>query len=192
MQSTSTRQELLSRAFVTAIAAHAGIKCVHIPDQDVGTDGHFKLVRKLTTRRTQERTDRQGVVTEVPIELLREWGPHLDFQLKASINCTLRPTTVTFKAKPDDYDKLVDPENTMTSILLIVCALPRTEPEWLLVEEDFTRLGGRCFYHFVPTGLLTDNTGSVTITIPRVQLLNPGTLNQVMLEHIARNGRRKN
>ncbi|MBS1956594.1 MAG: DUF4365 domain-containing protein [Cyanobacteria bacterium SZAS-4] len=179
MLDDNSRKEQLSRAFVTAVAAHAGIKCHHQTDLDVGVDGHFKEVRKRQTSRTRLRKRDQ---TEVPVRIVNEFGVSLEFQLKSSSGCVLNQDSVIYSADSSDYDKLVDVER-MAPILLIVLALPQDQQQWVKVEEDHTKLNGRCFYHFVPTGPMTTTKSKVKIVIPRTQTLTASSLKKLMDDH---------
>lgn len=169
----SHRQESLSRAFVTAIAAKAGVKCLISAESDLGIDGYFKLVKPMQTLRPRRVRGGQENSSANTIVKIREYGLPLEFQLKSSTTCNIRHTDVKYEAAPDDYDKLVDSERA-TPVLLILCALP-AEDSWLEVTDDHTKLGGRCFYHYA-SGPLTTNSGSITLTIPKSNLLTADSL----------------
>jgi hypothetical protein len=146
--------ELLSRAYVQAVAGHARLNLEWRGREfDYGVDGTF---RPLTTTRDK----------------LVESGFSLDFQLKSTTNWRADTSHVTYSLDAAAYNKIVDRKNPRTApLLLILLCLPRSPLEWLENNEEQLLLRKCCYWHRL-TGDLTDNKSNVTVRIPRTQILN--------------------
>ncbi len=162
------RQETLHRAFVSAIAAYAGIKTEWKEGVEYGIDGSFRLVTELLFRNGKTR--------------LSETGFALDFQLKSTVGCRYlqNETEVAYDCEADAYNKMVlqNAAGTVPVLLLVLC-LPPQEGEWLSVTEESLQLRRACYWFHVVGGE-TRNADGHTIRIPRSQLFTAGTLNRLM------------
>jgi len=171
------RQESLHRAFVTAIAAAAGIKAEWKDGVEYGIDGSFRPVMELhyQNRRTA----------------LAETGYPLDFQLKSTVGCRYlqNSTDVSYDCDADAYNKLVlqNAAGVVPVILLVLC-LPEQENEWVRINEQVLELHGACYWFYV-VGRETTNEDEQTIRIPRSQLFTADALTQLM-NRIQSNGGR--
>ena len=90
------RQEMLQRAYVTAVAACAGIKVEFSAGPEYGVDGEFRLVT--------------GRATVTGTTLLSEDGYPLDFQMKSTVRCRdleKGEDTFSFDCDINSYNKLV-------------------------------------------------------------------------------------
>jgi hypothetical protein len=147
--------ELLSRAYVQAVAGHARLNLEWRGREfDYGVDGTF---RPLTSIRGE----------------LVESGSSLDFQLKSTTNCRVDTSHVTYSMEAGAYNKIVDRNNgrATTSQILILLCLPKSSLEWLENNEEQLLLRKCCYWHRL-TGDLTDNKSNVIVRIPRTQILN--------------------
>src|SRR5437660_164708 len=88
------KEEALSRAFVHAIAARA-VAIVSTRDYDYSIDGTFHEIAVVGGKRIE---------TGVPI----------NYQLKASKNCTIDDTDVIYDLDADAYNRLVAIRNRST------------------------------------------------------------------------------
>ncbi len=93
------RQESLHRAYVAAVAAHAGIKAEFSTGAEYGVDGRFELVTEL--------------ITPTGDLLITETGYSLDFQMKSTTNCRASKRSLEgreylrYRCEAATYNKLV-------------------------------------------------------------------------------------
>lgn len=153
-------QEGISRAYVTAVAHIAGMNITTTYDHDYGIDGTFYDVRL----RGNER---------------RQTGFSLDFQLKATWNATIQQNHIKYKLNAKNYNDLVDDE-VGTERILILYIMPDDQTKWLSINENAT-VFEKCGWWLSLNGLdPTSNVESVTIEIPREQILTPESLIDLM------------
>ncbi len=147
------KEEALSRAYVEAIAASAG---------------YTTAVRNL---------DRDGVDLQINAGGLMR--PSLDLQLKATINLGSASQGVyRYPLQRRNYDLLRLP--TVVPRILVLLSLPPDESQWMSVtpEELVIR---KCAYWVSLQGYReTDNTTSVTITIPEQNRFDVAALRRLM------------
>lgn len=157
-------QEDLSRAFVQAIAAKAGINLsLGNRSQDYTVDGTFQQISYSNGRR-------------------HESGFNLDFQLKATTNIDLgEPSVVKFDLDAETHNYLVERSKKprTTPVILIVLNLPKDQTEWMALSEDQLILR-RCCYWIWLDGEITPNISSTRISIPKTNLLTPETINDML------------
>lgn len=144
--------EDLSRAYVQAVAAKAGVNLstrVH----DYGVDGTFHPIRIVNGRRA-------------------EAGFPLDFQLKASKNWTMNEEHAVYDLEVKTYNDLILRKSTSGAIpcILILLCLPENPQEWLEISEEQLLLRRCCYWHYL-TGDLTENTETIRVRIPKAQRL---------------------
>ena len=160
MMTQNDIEEALSRAYVYAVASRAGVNIAG-SFKDYGVDGTF---RRIYTFPDKTRT---------------ETGFPLDFQLKASINCTVGETHIAYRMKAAAYNKLVWRRiNGTAPIVLILMVLPRDLGEWIAHSEDQLLLRQCCYWYLV--GTTSTDDASVALQIPRNQALNPEELNNLL------------
>lgn len=157
--------ESLSRAYVQALAGMARVNLRLEQNQrefDYGVDGTFHPIKQIG-------------------RMLCDSGFPLDFQLKATTNWRINGTEIIYDMRADAYNKLVDRNNNKGAIpqILIVFCLPKNPGEWLEANEDQLKLRKCCYWQRLQ-GQLTTNSTSVTVSIPRTQLLNVQSLLQLM------------
>jgi len=165
--------ELLSRAYVQAIAGYARLNIQWLQEFDYGVDGTFRPIKS-----------RQG-------ELLDNGFP-LDFQLKSTTNWRVENNHVIYNMDATSYNKIVDGNNppAMPQILILLC-LPKSPVEWVENNEEQLLLRKCCYWDRL-AGESTDNKSSVTIQIPRTQLLNSVTLLDLLKKSSVMGGNAKN
>jgi hypothetical protein len=162
MMTQNDIEEALSRAYVFAVASRAGVNIAGSA-KDYGVDGTFRRIFVF------------------PDNTRTETGFPLDFQLKASINCTVGETHVSYRMKAAAYNKLVWRRNNgSTPILLILLVLPNDPETWLDHSEDQLLLRQCCYWHLVGDELI--ETATIVLEIPREQILTPATLGHLLDE----------
>ena len=153
LMTSADREEALSRAYVSAVAAGAGYVTA---SQDI---------------------DRDGV--DVQIRAAGPMRPSLDIQLKATINLGVPTNGVFhFPLKRRNYDLLL--EQTMIPRILVVLDLPNNEPDWLSVTPE-QLIMRRCAYWVSLVGLKeTENKESVTVSIQNKNRFDVDALKALM------------
>src|SRR6266849_6790608 len=153
------RGEELSIAYVSAIAAHAGVSIAEILRRDYGIDMTFRRLWKRTS--DNHYSDRSGI--SVPSQLKSARVPEWE----------MRGERIVYALKAKNYNDLV----TSTNGFLILMCLPSAIDQWLKQDEECLRLH-KCYYYW-RTELEdeeTTNTKTKTIYIPRDQLFTPAAL----------------
>jgi hypothetical protein len=155
------RQEALSRAYVRAVAARAGVICG-------GTDNDFGF---------------DMILRAVVVHGGQFWdsGPQIDLQLKSTTRADVRDAEVFYDLEVRAYD-LLRQETGDRLRLLVVLVLPEDEALWLSqsVEELVLR---RCAYWKSLRGAApTTNQATVRIAIPRANVFSAEALERLLAE----------
>ena len=155
------RQEDLSIAYISAVAAKAGYNCGPPGGHDYGIDVEIRTVETNGNRR---------IAT----------GFILDIQAKASHNFELSDDGrwVIYDLNVNTYNMLVEKRHT-PSILILYC-MPPNEDEWVSIYEEYTTLK-RCGYWVSLEGMESStNSSSKRIKIPREQMFDELALKSIM------------
>jgi hypothetical protein len=132
------REEALSRAYASAVAAGAGY-----------TTAEMSL-------------DRDGV--DVQIRAGGSMRPSLDVQLKATINLgEPKDGAFHYPLKRHNYDLLRD--ITMVPRILVLLDLPRNEADWLSVTPEHLMMRRCAYWKSLLNSPESDNKESVTIFV---------------------------
>jgi hypothetical protein len=110
-------------------------------------------------------------------------SPRVEVQLKATAQNLLTEDYLSFPLPVKNYDELREP--SMVPRLLVVLRLPATLDQWLDQNEEalISRHGA---YWLSLLGMpASDNTYTVTVHLPRTQLLTKESL-QGLMERAAR------
>jgi hypothetical protein len=161
------RQEALSRAYVRAIAAQAGMICVETT-QDFGIDLFLRDVQRHGSS-------------------YRDTGPQIDVQLKSTVRAEVSETEVIYDLEVRAYDLLRRTARDRPR-LLVVLVLPEDEAQWLSqsVEELTLR---RCAYWLSLRGAEpTANQSTVRVTLPRANVFSVEAV-QTMMMTLSKGGR---
>lgn len=153
------RQEALSRAYVRAIAALAGVICSE-PEQDFGIDLCLRSVRQ----RGQRYSDASG---------------QLDLQIKSTMKANVRDTEVIHDLEVNNYEDLRESGENCPRIL-VVMVLPEDENQWLgqSTEELVLR---HCAYWLSLEGFpVTTSTSTVRVSLPRGNVFSVEALGRLM------------
>ncbi|HYT90311.1 MAG TPA: DUF4365 domain-containing protein [Gemmataceae bacterium] len=167
MLPTNQRQEALSRAYVRAIAAQAGVICGEL-GQDYGIDMYLRTVPVMGQRYI-------------------DMGDQLDLQLKSSTRPRVSETEVVHDLEVRAYDVL-----RATTLgcprLLVLLVLPEDESQWLSqsVEELILR---RCAFWMSLRGApATPNQATIRISIPGTNLFSVDAVRRLM-QQLSEGGR---
>jgi hypothetical protein len=153
-------EEALSRAYIRAIAAHAGFN-MQTFEHDYAVDGTFRQVKVIDDK-------------------YLTYGPGLDFQAKSSISCTLDGGFVNYDMKVPAYNKLVSRNRVDTSpCILILCCLSDERKDWVVQTESELTMKKCCYWAYL-SGPDSSNKDKHRVKIPRANLFTPDTLDSLM------------
>jgi hypothetical protein len=178
MLTTQHVQEDLSRAYIQAVAARAGVNLsLGTHAHDYGVDGTFHQVS------IRQRVDRDGVVRDRRINS----GFNLEFQCKASKNWNEESDAIAYDLEAKTYNDLIQRASfrNATPLILILMCLPPDEVDWLAHTEHELLLRKCCYWHRLK-GSETGNLDRKRIRIPKLQLLNATAVNELL--HQVENG----
>lgn len=114
------RQEDLSIAYISAIAAKAGYDCGRPGKHDYGVD--LEIIPVIDTDGKKQLT-----------------GTPLYIQAKASYNFTINDECISYDLKVNNYNMLIREDLGLPIILVLYC-MPRNDNEWLSVYDMRTVL----------------------------------------------------
>jgi hypothetical protein len=149
------RQEALSRTYVRAIAARAGVICGGT-ENDLGFD---LLLRSV----------------EIHEQQYWDSGPQLDVQLKSTTRAEFRENSIVHDLEVRAYN-LLRQENVNRPRILVLLVLPEDESEWLTQSEEALILR-RCAYWASLRGAEPSTAHTtVRIKIPRANVFSVESL----------------
>jgi Domain of unknown function (DUF4365) len=122
------------------------------------------------------------IAIEVPGQIGRVLSPKLDAQVKCTTDLSIiRADFIHYPLDVRNYQRLRHPHPSCPQFLFLVF-VPPDHDSWLIVLEDQSILK-KCAYWFSLKGMpLTSNKQTITIRIPRVNLMTPQTLQQIMFQ----------
>lgn len=150
MLTRNDRQEGLSRAYVRAIAAYAGV-AVAEPEPDYGIDLSLRAVTVDGGRR-------------------RDAGAQIDLQLKSTARVAVGTTDLAYDLEATADDDLR--ANSRVPRFLVVFVLPADEDEWL-TQSDRELIVRHAAYWLSLRGMPeTAATRSVRVSVPLTNLFS--------------------
>jgi len=151
MLPTNLIQEALSRAYVQAVAARAGVVC-----RSIESDFGFDLILRAVLQHDHQYLDD---------------GPQLDIQLKSSTRVEVRGTEILYDLEVRAYNLLRrgNPQNPRILVLLV---LPDEESLWLGQSADELILRRCAYWMSLRNATPTENVATVRITIPRANIFS--------------------
>jgi hypothetical protein len=156
------RQEDLSFAYISAVAAKAGYNCCRMGWHDYGIDLEIGNVVQIGKKRVDD-------------------GHRLHIQAKASHNFRNSDddNCILYDLKIDAYNALILEGRGHPAILVLYC-MPSDEDSWLSVYEKYTTLR-HCGYWVSLEGLpASTNKETKTIKIPKEQMFTDLSLKSIM------------
>ena len=151
------KKELFSTAFVKAIAAQVGFRTM-IPDVD---DDSVDIIIK-------------GRGYSAPIR-----NPQLEVQLKCTATDDESSDVLKFNLSIKNYNDLRG-DDILSPRYLFVVVVPKEPKDWLSHEARFTKLQHCCYWMSIKDFPETTNTTSVTIDIPKTQVLSAESMLSLM------------
>jgi Domain of unknown function (DUF4365) len=152
------RQEALSRAYVQAIAAQAGLGWC-LPNPDYGIDISLRAIDIIGNRRTD---------ASVP----------LDIQLKSTTRASVNETRVAYDLSVDNYDDLralgIRPR------ILVVLILPGDETLWVTQSSEELTIRHCAYWISLEGWPATPSVRSVRVDIPLTNVFSVAALQDIM------------
>ncbi|WP_165359622.1 DUF4365 domain-containing protein [Lichenibacterium minor] len=154
-------KEILSRAFLLAIAGRAGFN-VHKGELDYGVDYIVASVRYSAAR-----------------SRYIEDGPNIHLQLKATVDWEIDGDRIVYDLEAKTWNDMVERDVTRPLYLGLLCLEPDMD-KWLVCSEERMVLQN-CLYWYDATGQApTPNTTTRRTRIPRANLLTSDSLVALM------------
>ncbi len=162
-------EEDLSKAYVLAVGAKAGLIVRFTDGHDYTVDGSLHEVSILNGKR-------------------HESGFSFEFQLKASKNCIVKESSIAYDFDADTYNYLCERAKTKhtTPIILLLLVLPENEEEWLSISTDQLILKKACYWMKID-GKFTENSETKRISIPQEHLFDVSAV-QTLISQIKTTG----
>lgn len=159
MMTRAHRQEALSKAYVRAVAALAGVLCSE-PEPDYGIDLSLRSVEVQKRRHS-------------------DTSVQLDLQLRSTTRSTVTQSGVAYDLDRDTYDHLRNPEAYCPRVL-VVLVLPANEEEWLSQSPSELMIR-HCAYWLSLKGYpATRAKKSIRVTIPLDNVFSPEAIRTIL------------
>lgn len=157
------KMEDMSEAYLRALCAANGFTVERVARDNDGVDVRIECNDKI-----EDDSDLHSVLISV--------------QLKSSYaKITEHPDgSITYKLEVKNYNQLVD-EKRMNPIILVVFHMPSDEAQWIELSKDWLKIK-KCAYWISLRGRpRSDNSESISITIPAGKLLTKETLRDIVV-----------
>lgn len=152
-------KERLSIAYVSAVAAKAGVACRPTTAPEYGTDAYLVRINHVNGKYV-------------------ETGWILNCQVKSTSNWEIQSTQIAYDMDVDDFNKLAEWDGATPCILILFC-VPDGLDKWLTVDED-ELIVKQCCYWTKISEPPTTNKSKKRVFVPRSQLLTPDTINDLL------------
>lgn len=152
----NARKELYSLAYVSAVAASAGVQVEHLHFDYDSVD--CQLVSKKPRR------------------------PQLGLQLKATAGDCIHGNHLLFDLPIKNYVDLRNPDRHVPT-MLVVLHLPEKEDDWMRFGDQELLLKNAAYYLNLVDFAETNNKASVRVKIPLAQRFNRDSVN-TLLEYV--------
>lgn len=110
-------------------------------------------------------------------------SPSVQVQLKSSYS-KIRVNgdgSITYSLEVKNYNTLIEEDRMIPQILVVFC-MPKEEEQWIEQTSDWLKIK-KCAYWISLKGMpKTDNTESISITIPSDQLLTKDSFQDIMVK----------
>ncbi len=159
------RQESLSRAYVRAVAAKAGLVCCEF-DHDYGIDISLRDVRESESS-------------------FVDGGFQIDLQIKSTTRANVGDSAITYDLPVRNYNHLRANDCSIPRFLVLL-VMPDDEHQWLTqsIDELIVR---HCAYWLSLVGYpATESTSTVRIVIPKENVFSVPAVQQMLRGHQVR------
>jgi hypothetical protein len=167
MITTAHRMESLSRAYVQAVAAQAGLNYAVLA-YDYGIDIVLREVEQVGSHYV-------------------DTGRALDVQLRSTTGAVVTETEVRYDLDVRTYDHLRDQRTPATRVLVLM-VLPADEADWVAQTSDGL-LVRSCAYWLVLRGQpAVENVATIRVSIPRSHVATVDGLAHLLAISLQRGG----
>jgi hypothetical protein len=156
------RQEDLSIAYISAVAAKAGFNCGRTPGHDYGIDVEIGYVEQIGDRRVN-----LGHILHIQAKASQ------NFRTSAEDNC------IVYDLDVNAYNMLIL-QNRGTPALLVLYCMPTDENEWVSVDEQYIILKNCGYWISLRGRPASTNIETQSIKIPREQVFTESALKSIM------------
>jgi hypothetical protein len=119
---------------------------------------------------------------EVPGQLGRTLSPKLDAQVKCTMDQSfIRGDSIYYPLDVRNYERLRHPNPSCPQFLFIML-VPPDRDDWIVVSEERSILKKCAFWLSLKGMESTSNTQTITVRIPRNNLLTPQSLQDIMFK----------
>lgn len=153
----SQKKEQFNIAYVTAIAAQAGVRHTTITVDDDSID--LMLIGR----------DYSGDIR----------NPQIQIQLKCTSQDMVQGDIIKFPLGVKNYNDLRG-ENVLCPRYLVILLVPDNHEEWIVHNDDCMMLHNRCFWVSIKAHPPTSNTSNVTVDVPIEQRFTMDSLLELM------------
>ena len=153
------RQEDLSCAYISAVAAKAGYNCGRPGGHDYGVDLEISSVEEIGG--------------------IRDPSHYLHIQAKATQNFTSSERDIRYDLDVKAYNMLCRKDRGTPLILVLYC-MPKIEDEWLLVQEHSTTPKYCGYWKSLRGQAQSKNIETVRINIPKDNTFSDQSLRSIM------------
>jgi len=107
-------------------------------------------------------------------------SPRLDIQLKSTtIETPVQPAGITWRMRRKNYDDLR--RETSTPRILVLLLVPEYKEDWFGQSEEELTIR-KAAYWLSLRGMPAVNQATITLMVPRTQLLTPEAIRKLMLD----------
>jgi len=162
------RQEDLSRAYVRAVAAQAGV-VVCEPASDYGIDMSLRLVVVRDGR-------------------WRDVGPQLDLQLKSTARADVGPADLSYDLPVVHYNDLREADPPVPRFL-VVFVMPDDDARWMSQSSEELILRHCAYWLSLAGAPQTSSHSTVRVSIPLMNVFSPAAVQGMIQQWRERRGR---
>lgn len=152
-------KERLSIAYISAVAAKAGVACRITTAPEYGTDLHLVKINHINGK-------------------FVDTGWILNCQVKSTSNWEFQSNQIAYDMETDAFNKLAEWDGSTPCILVLFC-LPKVSDKWLTVDENELIMKNCCYWIKINEPPTT-NKSKKRVFVPRSQLLTPNTINDLL------------
>ncbi|MEQ9236732.1 DUF4365 domain-containing protein [Coleofasciculus chthonoplastes] len=159
LKSSNEKKEEFSYAYIHAVASVAG----------------------YAVEKKRRMMDNSGIdlTIETPGEIGEILYPKFDVQVKCTSADILRNDFLSFPLEVKNYNKLIHPRPLVPQVLIVV-VVPKSIEKWINISEEETLMKKCGYWTSLKNRPSTQNTETITVKIPRMNLFTPSSLNEIM------------
>jgi len=155
------RKEVLSLSYMEALCAIRGIAVETHKHDDDGIDAHLS--------KTITRKDGYKFIAQINVQLKASSAQYKEYEYH-----------YTYPLKKKAFDDLRLPATAKPYLFLLI--LPQDEKEWVLHSIDELIIKRCMFWLDLANMPSNENTSSVTVSIPKINVVSPEALEEFLID----------